>query len=90
MEALNTELEPTFIQFIGEDVSKWHSANMDAKDHLIHEYLNVDLSLGVFTNIINENQIELHFDPQHTAVVDASASLEAINHTIESFINTLA
>lgn len=73
-----------------EDVNvDWGAATLAEKEYQLHCYLNIECSVGVFTNQIGGGDIEIYFNDSHKLIINASDTLDDIDGKIEKFIAPL-
>ena len=71
-------------------VKYWKGCNISQKEYLLHDYLNIELSLGVFTHQIADNKVLIQYDSSHEIVININNSLCSVSDQIEAFIDSLS
>lgn len=71
-------------------VDHWEECNISQKEYLLHDYLNIELSLGVFTHQIGDNKVLIQYDSSHEIVININNSLCSVSDQIEAFIDSLS
>lgn len=87
---LNNQDEILFSQYLYQDpIIAWDQAPLKQKEYLLHEFLNIECSVGVFTDQVNSKLIKIHYNNNHEIIINTSSDLAVIDKQLELFLSSL-
>ncbi len=83
------EEDITFESYLDGEVSNhsWVLSSIEAKEKHLHDFLNVELSLGILTKI-NEKAIELNYEG-NSILIDKYSTITTVSRELDCFIDQI-
>lgn len=79
----------SFLNFLSDNVEQWKDSNIHLKDRQLHEYLNIECGIGVFTHVLNNTDIKIEYSDSKKIVINVMDDLATVSEKVDTFLELL-
>ena len=85
-QTIEQDTELLFSRFLDDVDAEWHNASLEQKEYQLHEFLNIECSVGVFTDQVGTTHIKVHYDDSHELIINTTDDLSSIDEQLDKFL----